>query len=208
MNALILNGKKAHYKKNKIIVYEGDCSESAYIIHSGKVKIFLCDNHGKEIVLMELTEGDYFGEMSLIDRKERSATAMVTEDATLTAITSNDFRKCIQSNQAICDQILLGLVTNLRKANQKISSLVFTGAFTRVMNMLLELAKEKDGRLIIEKKPTQQHIANVVGASREMISRILKNMVDERQISIAGKQIEIHRKLKMKQTNTSKKPRS
>jgi len=193
LNALILSGKRGGYKKNKIIIDEGDYSDSAYFIHSGKVKIILSDEHGREIVLRELASGEYFGEMSLIDKKQRSATVMVTEDAELTVISQKDFRKCMRSNPIISEQIMLGLITNLREANKKISSLVFSGAYTRVMNMLLSLAKEQNGLLLVEKKPTQQHIANVVGVSREMVSRILRNMADDGHINISGKRIEINR---------------
>jgi len=177
--------------KNTLIMGEGDLSCCAYIINSGKVKIFLSDEHGKEIVLSELKSGEYFGEMALIDKEERSAAAMTMEDTELTVISQKNFRECLQSYPEIAERIMLGLVTNLREANKKISSLVFMDAYERVANMLLALAKNQKGLLVIDEKPTHQHIANVVGTSREMITRILKNMAADGFIKIAGKQITV-----------------
>ena len=193
LEILILSGNKASYRKNAIIINEGDYSDSAYIIHSGKVKIFLGDEQGREIVLSELTAGEYFGEMALIDKKERSATVTAMEDTELTVISQKNFRKCMRSNPDISERIMLGLVTNLREANKKISGLVFMSSYARVVNMLLALAKDKNGLLVIDDKPTQQHMANVVGVSREMISRIFKSLVDDGHIEISGKRMVINR---------------
>jgi CRP/FNR family cyclic AMP-dependent transcriptional regulator len=193
LDILFRNGKRESFAKNAIIINEGDLSDSAYIIHSGKVKIILSDSHGKELVLSELTAGDYFGEMALIDQSKRSASVMAMVDTELTVISRQSFRECLRTNPGIVDQIMFGLVTNLRKSNQKISSLVFMSAYDRLANMLLALAKDKDGSLVIDKHPTQQHIAGVVGVSREMISRIFKSLVDDGHIKVMGKRIMINR---------------
>ena len=193
LDILFRNGKIESFAKNAIIINEGDLSDSAYIIHSGKVKIILSDSHGKELVLSELTAGDYFGEMALIDQSKRSASVMAMVDTELTVISRQSFRECLRTNPGIVDQIMFGLVTNLRKSNQKISSLVFMSAYDRLANMLLALAKDKDGSLVIDKHPTQQHIAGVVGVSREMISRIFKSLVDDGHIKVMGKRIMINR---------------
>jgi len=189
LDILFRNGQRECFARNTLILEEGDLSNCAYIINSGKVKIFLGDEHGKEIVLSELESGDYFGEMSLIDKEERSAAAMAMEDTELTVVSQKNFRACLQSHPEIAERIMLGLVTNLREANKKISSLVFMDAHERVANFLCESAVDQNGLLVVDKKPTHQHIANVVGASREMITRILRNMTADGFIEIAGKQI-------------------
>ncbi|MDD5299304.1 MAG: cyclic nucleotide-binding domain-containing protein [Gallionella sp.] len=194
LDILFCNGQQESYEKNTIIIDEGDHSNSAYIINSGRVKVFLSDEQGKEIVLSELKAGEYFGEMALIDKNERSAGVMAMECTKLTVISQKNFRECLQSNPDISERIMLGLVANLREANKKISSLVFMDAYGRVRNMLLELAEDQDGLLVVDEKPTHQHMANVVGASREMITRILKNMVADGHISIEGKRILIKQK--------------
>lgn len=200
LDTLFCNGQQESYEKNTIIIDEGDHSNSAYIINSGRVKVFLSDEQGKEIVLSELKAGEYFGEMALIDKNERSAGVMAMEYTKLTVISQKNFRECLQSNPDISERIMLGLVANLREANKKISSLVFMDAYGRVRNMLLELAEDQDGLLVVDEKPTHQHMANVVGASREMITRILKNMVAEGHISIEGKRILIKQKAALWQT--------
>lgn len=201
LNIFLRNGQKECHVKNTLIIREGDRSSCAYIINSGKVKIFLSDKHGKEIILGELKSSEYFGEMALIDKEVRSAAVMTMEDTELTVISQENFRKSLQAYPEIAERIMLGLVTNLREANKKISSLVFTDAYERVANMLLVLAKTQHGLLVIDDKPTHQHMANVVGASREMITRILKNMAADGFIKIAGKQIIV---LKRPRTSLSK----
>lgn len=189
LGILSRNGQKRLYAKNTLIIDEGDRTNCAYIINSGKVKISLSDKQGREIVLNVLEAGEYFGEMALIDNKNRSAAAMALEDTELTAVSQNNFRECLQSHPEIADRIMLGLVTRLREADKKISSLALMGVHERVANMLLGLAKDQNGVLAIEEKPTHRHIANVVGASREMVTRILKKMVADGRIRIEGKRI-------------------
>lgn len=189
-----LDENERFYKKNAVIFNEGEHSNYAYIIRSGRVKIFLKNARGKIIVLGELDAGECFGESALLDEKERSASAMAMEDTVLEEIGSTDFRDCMRSSPDIAERITLSLVAELRKAHAKISDLAFVGAQGRVENMLLALAKERGGLLVVDNKPTQQHIANVVGASRECVVRILKQMVVAGHVSIAGKQIVIKKR--------------
>lgn len=195
LDVLLRNGQKRLCVKNTLILKEGDFTNSAYFINSGKVKIFLNDEQGREIVLSVLAAGEYFGEMALIDKEERSAAAMCMEDTELTEISQHHFRECLQSHPDITERIMSGLVSRLREANNKISSLAFMGVQERMVNMLLGLAKDQAGLLVIEDKPTHQHIANIVGASREMVTRILKNMASDGRIEIVGKKIIILNKI-------------
>lgn len=191
LEILLRNGQKKVYAKNAIIIDEGEKSNCAYIINSGTVKIFLSDENGKRIVLSVLKAKGFFGEMSLIDQEERSAAAMAMEETEVTVISKKNFRDCIQSHPEIAEWIMRGLVARLRDANKKISSLALKDAHERVANMLFEMARNIDGRLVIEEKPTHQHIANTVGSSREMITRILKHMTTDGRIKIDGNKIYI-----------------
>lgn len=191
LEILLRNGQKKVYAKNAIIIDEGEKSNCAYIINSGTVKIFLSDENGKRIVLSVLKAKGFFGEMSLIDQEERSAAAMAMEETEVTVISKKNFRDCIQSHPEIAEWIMRGLVARLRDANKKISSLALKDAHERVANMLLEMARNIDGQLVIEEKPTHQHIANTVGSSREMITRILKHMATDGRIKIDGNKIYI-----------------
>lgn len=189
LEILLEKGQKKSYPKNKLIIDDGDRSSSAYIINSGKVKVFLSDDQGKEIVLSYLEAGEYFGEMALIDQEERSAAVMTVEDSELTEISQKSFRECLRAHPELAERMMLGLVSRLRDADKMISSLALQDVHERVANMLAKLAVKKDGKLVIDDKPTHQHIANIVGASREMITRILKNMSTDGHIEINGKQI-------------------
>lgn len=191
LNVLMHNGQKKLFTKNSLIIDEGGRPDSAYIIHSGKVKIFLRGEQGKEIVLSILKDGGYFGEMSLIDKEACSAAVMAMEDTELTVISHKNFWDCMQSHPEIAERIMVGLVVRLREANKKISSLALQDAHERVVNLLLELAHQQDGQLVIEDRPTHQHIANIVGTSREMITRILKDLSIAGHISIDGKRLVI-----------------
>lgn len=191
LDTLFSDGQKRLYAKNTLIIEEGDSTNSAYLINSGKVKIFLSDEQGHKVVLNVLKTGEYFGEMALIDRKNRSATAKAMEDTELTEINQNIFRKCLQSHPDIAERIMFGLVSRLREADKKISSLALTSVYERVANMLLGLARQQDGLLVVEEKLTHQHIANSVGASREMVTRILKKMTSDGLLKIENKRITI-----------------
>lgn len=195
LDTLLRNGQKKFYPKNTFIINEGDISPCAFVINSGKVEILLCDEQGKEIVLSILKQGEHFGEMSLIDGDARSAAVKAVEDTELTIISKESFRDCLRTYPEIAEQIMLGLVTRLREANRKISSLALMDVHGRVANMLNDFAKEKDGQLVIEEKLTHQHIANIVGASREMISRILREMVADGRIKIDRKRIIILKRI-------------
>lgn len=190
---LPLKGKEVFYKKNTVIINEGDRSSCVHIIRSGKVRIFLKGGRGKIMVLGELKAGEYFGEMSLIDKNGSSTSAMAVEDTEVMEISQNNFRKYMRSNPDVAERIMLSLVTDLRKAHAKISNLAFVDVYGRVANMLLALAEDQNSLLVVNEKPSQQHMANVVGASREMISRILKKMVVAGDIRMVGKQIVIKR---------------
>lgn len=191
LNVLKRNGQNKSYAKNSLVIDEGDRPNCAYIINSGKVKIFLRGEQGKEIVLSILKEGGYFGEMSLIDKEECSAAVMAMEDTELTIISHRNFWDSLHAHPEIAERIMLGLVTRLREANKKISSLALMDAHERVVNVLLGLAQEQDGQLVIENRPTHQHIANIVGTSREMITRILKDLTAASHIKIDGKRLVI-----------------
>lgn len=188
---LFRNGKKKTLSKDRVIMRQGTRSDTGYVINSGRVKVFLSDEHGREIVLAFLEAGDYFGEMSLLDEEDCSASVVTEEDTELVAISRADFRACLHANPELTERLLLGLIGRLRDANKKISSLALTDVHSRVVGVLRDLAEERDGRLVIEDRPTHQHIANLVGSSREMITRILKSLADDGQIEISGKTLVI-----------------
>lgn len=177
-------GKKRLYPKNTIILNEGDPSSGLYVIHSGRLKAFLADERGREIILNIMEPGDYFGEMALIDNELRSASVMTMEDSELTLVTKENFNDCLARNPELAAKLMLGLIKRLRISTRKVGSLALMDVYGRVANTLLQYAKEHDGKLMVLEKLTHHEIANIVGASREMVSRIMRDLTQGGYISI------------------------
>ena len=183
------------YPKNTIIVNEGDQSDSMYVIKSGKVKVFCSDEDGKEVILNEQGPGEYFGELSLIDDMERSASVMTTEKSTLMIFSKADFKKILKEEPEIALTLLRDLTMRVRALTENVRNLALLDVYGRVAKTLLNKAEEKDGEYVIEGKLTQQDIANRVGASREMVARIMKDLSVGGYITNESKRIVIHGKL-------------
>jgi len=183
------------YRKNTIIVEEGDRADAMYIVESGQVKVFLSDEAGKEIVLNILEPGQYFGELALVDDQPRSASVITTQPSKLMMIARADFEDCMQKNPGIALQVMRGLAQMLRRSTGNVKSLALMDVYGRVARLLMELATEDNGSLAIREKLTHQDIADRVGSSREMITRILKDLKTGGYLDIEGRQITILEKL-------------
>ncbi|MGD8514397.1 MAG: Crp/Fnr family transcriptional regulator [Granulosicoccaceae bacterium] len=183
------------YPKNAIIINEGDDTDSLYLILSGKVKIVLSDEDGKEVIISILEPGDYFGELSLIDSEPRSARVVTMGDCQFSIIHKSDFNNVLDSNPGLVRNLLSGLTKRLRAANKNIESLALMDVYGRVARTLLQFAKDVDGKKIITEKLTQKDIAHMVGASREMVSRIFKDLTIGGYISVESGRITINDKL-------------
>ncbi len=183
------------YPKNTVIINEGDAAESLYVILKGKVKIFLNDDTGKEVVINCQGPGEYFGEVALIDDAQRSASVMTLESSSFSVISKQSFRELLSKNPNIALSLIRDLTQRVRVLTENVKSLALLDVYGRVAKTLLSMASEQDGRLLIEEKLTQQDIANRVGASREMVSRILKDLTAGGYIRIEDKHIVINEKL-------------
>jgi len=183
---------KKIFPKNTIIFSQGDDPDSLYVVLKGNVWILLNNIHGKELVLNIHEEGDYFGEMALIDDEPRSATAMTKEEVQVLVISNHDFRKMLRSNHDMVLNILKGQTKRFRKATEKIEDFAHMDVYGRIVRVLNQRAKPVGEKFIIEEKFTHQEIANMVGATREMVSKILKKVSDAGYITIKDKHIEIH----------------
>jgi CRP/FNR family transcriptional regulator, cyclic AMP receptor protein len=178
--------------RGTVVLTEGDLGDSLFAIVQGRVKVFIGDEDGREIILKILTAGELFGEMSLIDQEPRSASVAALEPTTLKVLSAQAFQECLTRAPRIATTVMQALAKRLRDADRKISTLALLDVYGRVANTLLELAIENDGKLIVGEKLSQQDIANMVGASREMVNRILKDLSERGYISIESKQITIH----------------
>jgi CRP/FNR family cyclic AMP-dependent transcriptional regulator len=182
------------FPKNTVVVSEGDQTDSLYIIVSGRVKIYVSDDKGKEIVLNESGPGEYFGEM-VLDEGPRSASVMTLEPTQFLIVPQEDFREFISKSPEFSLHLIRKLIRRVRALTNDVKSLALMDVYGRVARMLLDLAVERDGALVIESRPTQQEMANRVGASREMISRILGDLAGGGYIEVERDRIKIARTL-------------
>ncbi len=181
-----------HVTKGNVVLTEGETGDSLYAIISGRVKIFIGDEDGREIILKILGPGDFFGEMSLIDKQPRSASVSTLENSTFKVLSHTAFETAVEKAPRIATLVMQALAKRLRDADRKISTLALMDVYGRVANTLLELAITTNGKLVVGEKLSQQDIANMVGASREMVNRILKDLSDRGYISVEAKTITIH----------------
>jgi CRP/FNR family cyclic AMP-dependent transcriptional regulator len=184
------------YPKNVYLFSEGDPSDSFYVVEKGKVNVGINDEEGREVILSVLGPGEYFGEMALLDGEPRCAYVRTKERPKLLIISKREFEKLLNANPGIMLNLLKGLQKRLREANKRIESLALMDVYGRVARLLTQIAgTPREEEVVITDKMTHQEIANMVGASREMVSRVLKDMTNEGYISIHQKRITLHKKL-------------
>jgi CRP/FNR family cyclic AMP-dependent transcriptional regulator len=181
------------YPKQAIIVSEGDESDSLYMILAGRVKIYLSDETGKELILAIKGPGQYFGEM-VLDEQPRSASVMTLEPAQFAILSRADFRAFLLTHAEVALQLIQNLIRVARGLNQNVRNLAMLDVYGRVARILLELAvQQRDGKLVIPERLTQKDIAARVGASREMINRILRDLTTGGYVSVEDGRITINK---------------
>ena len=158
------------------VITGGDATDSLYIVISGRLKVMMSDAEGKEVILTILGPGEYFGEMGLIDDAPRSASVVAIEPCELLYISKRDFKKCLADNADMAMAVMRGLVRRLREADRKIGSLALLDVYGRVARLLLDMSETVDGEKIVTKRLPKQDIAKMIGASREMVSRVMKDL--------------------------------
>jgi len=181
------------YPKNTIIVSEGDKTDSLYIILEGRVKAFVSDGEGHDMVLSTQGPGEYFGEM-VLDEGPRSASIMTLEPARFLVVPKSDFREFVARNPAFALSLIEKLIGRARALTASVKSLALMDVYGRVARLLVELAEDSGGQLGISQRLTQQEIASRIGASREMVSRILKDLSTGGYLTQSRSGIVLHRK--------------
>jgi len=195
LRALSAHASVKAFPKNTLVVSEGDKSvDYVYLIRSGRVKVFLCSAEGKEIDLAVLEPGDYFGEMSL-DGGPRSASVMTLARTELAIMRQSEFRKFLAASPDFSMQLIQKLIARTRSLLKSVKSLALMDVSDRVARLLLEMATEENGKLIINEKLSKRDIANRVGATREMASRVFKDLVASGYIQMENKRITISKQL-------------
>jgi CRP/FNR family cyclic AMP-dependent transcriptional regulator len=162
--------------RHTVIVRAGDNTDSLYVIISGNAKVQVSDAEGREVILSLLGPGEFFGEMGLLDGSPRSADVVSSEVCELLVIAKEDFKKGLSDNFDLCLNIMKSLVQRLREADNKIESLALMDVYGRVAKLLLDFSAEENDERVIRRKLTKQDIAKMIGASREMVSRVMKDL--------------------------------
>jgi len=178
------------YPKGSVIVFEDDPGDALYMVNSGQVKVVLIGEEGREVILSVLGEGDFFGEMALIDDQPRSAHVIAMEDSNLMVLYREDFHRCLEQNPRVALGLLRALSRRLRRADDKIGGLVLLEVPGRIARLLLQLADDGDGRTI-SRRITHHIIGQMVGSSRETVSRTVTGFAEQGLVAVTRKTIEI-----------------
>jgi CRP/FNR family cyclic AMP-dependent transcriptional regulator len=187
-------GRVRSYPRNTVIITEGDSSDSVFVVLSGKVKAFVSDAEGHELILDTQGPGDYVGEMAL-DGKPRSASVVTLESTTFSVVQREPLRDAIRKDPDFALDMIAKVIERARDATDSMKNLALLDVYGRVARLLLNMATETgDGKLRIPEKITQQEIAERVGASRDMVSRIFRDLTVGGYISVENRIITINKK--------------
>ncbi|MBI2509666.1 MAG: cyclic nucleotide-binding domain-containing protein [Betaproteobacteria bacterium] len=183
------------YPRNAFILRAGEETDALYILLSGRVKVLIPDEEGHEVILSMMGPQEFFGEMGLLDDLTRSASVETLEPCEMLRLSKAGFTNILKDNFELAMLIIRNLVRRLRDADRKIESLALIDVYGRVARLLIDLAQNVDGKWVVERAPPKQEIARMIGASREMVSRVIKDLhrkglirADKRRIHVLDKQ--------------------
>jgi CRP/FNR family cyclic AMP-dependent transcriptional regulator len=182
------------YRKQTVMIEKGDEANALYIILSGGVKVFASDSNGKEITLNQLGPGEYVGELAIIDGAARAASVVTLEDSSFLVVQKAAFQDLLAARPDVAFRLLVHMVGRVRTLTKEIESLALRDVYGRVADTLTARARMENDRLITDAM-TQRDIANLTGASREMVSRIFKDLKAGGYVALEGKRVVILRKL-------------
>lgn len=194
IEALVVLGVVRSYPKNTILFQEGDASDQIFVLLEGKLKVFLADSDGKEIVVDMLSPRQYFGEMAL-DGESRSASVMTIVASKLAVIQRDDFKAFLAQNSDAAFALIVTLIRRARNLTRTIGNLALLDVYGRVARLLIDNATEESGQLVVTEKMSQHEIAQRIGSSREMVSRILGDLKVGGYITMDGRKVVIKQNL-------------
>ncbi len=194
LRALAPHGAVRSFSKGAIVVNEGDATDSLYVVLSGRVKAFVSEEDGREVVLADVGAGDYFGEL-VLDGGPRSASIMTLEPCRFFVIPRGDFEGLLEQKPEFARDLIHKLIGKVRGLTSKVFDLALKDVYGRFVRFVDDNAVERDGKRIVAERLTQHDIAARIGGSREMVSRIVKDLTAGGYISIDAKHITVHKKL-------------
>ena len=167
---------RRRFKRGDLVVKRGERVDSLFILLTGRARVLASNLEGREVIIASLRPGDYVGEMSLIDNEPQSTTVRVEVQSDMLVLGHAEFARCLSENASLSYAVMRGLVRRLRAANRQIHSLALLDVSGRVAQVLMDMAEEVDELHLIREKVSRQHLAKVVGASREMVSRVMADL--------------------------------
>jgi CRP/FNR family transcriptional regulator, cyclic AMP receptor protein len=188
--AMLANTSFRKYSaRGDFVVKSGDDSEALYIIMSGGAKVLIAGENGHEVILSILGPNDYFGEMGILDNKPIGATVKALERCEFLCIKSEAFLRCMSGNFELAQRLTRGLAQRLSRANIQIRSLALLDTHDRVASLLQDMSKDINGHCVVEKAPNKRDIAAMVGASREMVSRVIRELKQSGRIHVEKRRV-------------------
>ncbi|HEV7484080.1 MAG TPA: Crp/Fnr family transcriptional regulator [Thermoanaerobaculia bacterium] len=185
--------KTRRYAKDDAVFHADEIGDVFYLIREGQVKVTMTSPEGKEIILSILAAGDFFGEMALFDNEPRSATVIAIEPLEVVSIWRTDFLHILSENFSITQKVLGELSKRLRNASNRIESLATMDVYGRLARFFLDLARQSgkvlDNEYVAVIRPTHQAIANMIGTSRETVSRLIHDLMKQNLLLSEGKTI-------------------
>lgn len=179
-SALSSSVGKRRFKRGELIVEQGKKTDTLFVMLSGRARVLVRDRNAREVILASLKAGDYIGEISLIDNSPHSASVEAEVQTDVLMLGRAEFIRCLAESPAMAFAVMQGLVQRLRKADEKITSLALMDVYGRVAKVLIGLAEDDgDQTLVIREKLSRQDVAKMVGASREMVSRVMRDFEDK-----------------------------
>ena len=194
LRELAEHGRITTYQKGDLLIREGERGETLFILLTGRVKVYSSNNEGKELILDTLGPGETFGEMTL-DRGIRSASVAALDPITCSVVTADEMRRIITANPAFALQLITHLIGRTRIAVENLKRMALLNVQGRLTSLLTSLTPKQQGVGYITEKLSQQQLAERVGASRDMVSRILHDLAAEGYVAIHSRQIEVLKQL-------------
>ncbi len=192
LDAIAEHGKIRTFPARAILVNEGDAADSLYIVLSGRLRVYVSSDDAREIVLSEEGPGDFFGELSL-DGGTRSASVRALEACTCRVVQGADLRRFLADYPDFATYLTAKLMRMVRRLTEQVRSLALQDVYGRIVRVLIELSDVAGSERIVRSKLTQQDIADRVGSSREMVNRVLKDLLTGAYLSVREGHYVIHR---------------
>jgi CRP/FNR family transcriptional regulator, cyclic AMP receptor protein len=190
-NLLVQVAVRRNYPRHALIVQDGDPGERFYLLRKGRAKVYLGSHDGREVILSILGPGDFFGEMALIDNEPCSASVMTQEESEFVSIGKDEFRRVLASSPSMAANLLKVVFQRLREADRQIEALALKDVQARVTQVLRQIAEPEGGNLVVPARLTHRDIAAMVGASREMVTRVFRILEENGVLRVVGRHVTI-----------------